>query len=70
MDVSEAFLVIFRRGGPAVSAPAEVRTRDLTVFIEVIDIAPEKETGSRERLRPVQLTVEDLSPAAVERVAN
>lgn len=68
IDVSEAFLVVFRRSGPAVRAPAEVRTEDLTVFIEVIDIAPEKETGSRERLRPVQLSVEDLLPATVERV--
>ena len=70
IDVSEAFLVIFRRSGPAVRAPAKVRTEDLTVFIEVIDIAPEKETGSRERLRPVQLSVEDVLPATVERVAK
>lgn len=66
IDVSEAFLVIFRRGGPVVRTPPEVRSGELVVFIELIDIAPEAESGSRATDQPVTISVDDLLPTAVD----
>jgi hypothetical protein len=65
IDVTEAFLVIFRRSGALVHLPDEVPASDYVVFPIVIDIAPEELTGSRERAQPIEMTVEELRPAAV-----
>ncbi|HVY78532.1 MAG TPA: hypothetical protein VG898_08515 [Solirubrobacterales bacterium] len=61
-NISEAFLLVFRRGGPDVELPASYRVEDWTIFPLLIDIAPSSQSGSRQRRRPISLSVEDLAP--------
>lgn len=67
LDLTEAFLVVFRRSGALVHLPEEVPAEAYVVFPIVIDIA--EQTGSKEKERPIEMTLEELRPAVVERVA-
>ena len=49
IDVTEAFLVVFRRSGAHAELPEEVPAGDYVVFPMLVDIAPEQKTGSREK---------------------
>jgi hypothetical protein len=62
LDVSEAFYVIYRRGGPRYSFEPRVQHRDRVVHVLVIDIAPTDERGSN--APPTQsFGLADLIPA-------
>lgn len=61
-EVSEAFLVVFRRGGPVVHLPKLVRHDDLSLYPVLVDIAPTEEAGSREKSLPLDVTAQDLLP--------
>ena len=66
IDLTEAFLVVFRRGGRPLQLPAQVRANGITTFLKVIDIAPASVTGSQESELPIVFGEEDLLPASVE----
>jgi hypothetical protein len=57
---NEAFLVVFRRGGPWAELPKEVRSEGLTLYSVVADISTEG--GSRERRKPIRMTEDELRP--------
>lgn len=59
-DVPEAFLVVFRRGGPWVELPPVIHHEGLRLYTVVADIS--EEGGSKEKLQPVSLTAEQLRP--------
>jgi hypothetical protein len=64
LDVSEAYYVIFRRGGPRYSFEPRVQYRDRVVHILVIDIAPTNQRGSN--APPTRsFGLADLTPAPV-----
>lgn len=58
--VPEAFLVVFRRGGPPAAFPPVVRHRGLRLYPVLIDIA--EAVGSSESHAPVEIKEEDLLP--------
>ena len=60
----EAFLVVFRRGGPYVELPAVIRWAGLRLYSVVADISTE--AGSREKTRVELITESDLQPAPEE----
>jgi hypothetical protein len=62
-EVREGFYVVFRRGGPRVTLPDELRVDGVTVYPLLVDIAPAAMSGSRQRHQPVELTVDELCPA-------
>ena len=64
LDVTEAFLVIFRPSGALVHLPEEMPAGDYVIFPIVIDIA--QRTGSRETARPITMSLEELRPEVVE----
>jgi hypothetical protein len=65
LDVTEAFLVVFRRGGQFVHLPEEVPAGDYVVFPILIDLTAPAETGSQEKLRTIEMTAADLRPEVV-----
>jgi hypothetical protein len=68
LDVTEAFLVVFRRSGALVHLPEEVPVEGYVVFPIVIDIA--EQTGSKEKERPIDMSLEELRPSVVESAAS
>jgi hypothetical protein len=58
--VHEAFVVVFRRGGPRYSLPEQLPGDGWTTHLVLVDIAPIRESGSRARGQPVNLTVGDF----------
>lgn len=60
--VHEAFLVVFRLGGPLVIVDDAVRGDFGTLHIQVADIAPTSSVGSGARLQPVKITAAELAP--------
>jgi len=61
-EVHEAFYMVFRLGGPLYHLPERVPLGDVTVYPVLIDIAEPKKSGSRQRVTPVVVTVEELVP--------
>jgi hypothetical protein len=59
-ECNEAFIVVFRRGGPRYILPAELTGEGWTTHLILIDLAPSDERGSRSRQRPVVLGVDDF----------
>lgn len=60
-DLREAFLVIFRRGGPHLVVPeGAVVASGLKLYVRVVDIGPD--SGSGQKARPVAVTADDLAP--------
>ena len=64
-QVSEAFLVVFRRGGPAlaIDEPSIVVGGE-TIHVVVIDIAESRVSGSRQRQAPVRLSLREATGGA------
>lgn len=58
--VHEAFVVVFRRGGPRYSLPEQLPGDGWTTHLVLVDITPVHESGSRARQQPVNLTVGDF----------
>jgi hypothetical protein len=56
----EAFLVVFRRGGPYVELPPVIRWAGLRLYSLIVDIS--EEAGSREKVPGERITEEDLQP--------
>lgn len=65
-EVHEAFLVVFRRGGPRLELPDVVRGPRLTVYPILIDIGNPSERGSRRAETPVLVTEAELAPTPDE----
>jgi hypothetical protein len=61
-DVREAFLLVFRRGGPLFRLPDVVRHGTLTLHPFLVDIAPPAVTGSRATALPIEIHADDLRP--------
>jgi len=62
-EVPEAFLLVFRRGGPLVVFDSEfVRAGSRTLYPLLVDIAEPASKGSRAKQGPVHITAADLSP--------
>jgi hypothetical protein len=64
-EVAEAFLVVFRRGGPRLVMPPTVRGEGTRIHLVLIDVALLQETGSRAREHPIEVAAEDLTPERV-----
>jgi hypothetical protein len=62
-SITEAFYVIFRRGGPDFLLPSTVKNEGWTLFPLVVDIGPGATSGSRQRARPQVITAADLAPS-------
>ena len=62
--VTEAFVVIFRRGGPHYDLPDVLELASYRVHLVHINIAPPAESGSRQQERPVVLKAERFLAAA------
>jgi hypothetical protein len=56
----EAFIAVFRRGGPRAELPARMSMSGLVLYSVLVDIS--LEAGSSERFDPIQLTAEELLP--------
>lgn len=59
-EVSEAFVVIFRRGGPRYIFPDVIRSEGYAIYIILIDIAPTSESGTRQKYKPIQIPLDEL----------
>ncbi len=55
--VPEAFLLVFRRGGPRLETPDLLRVERGRLYLVLADIAPAAQSGSRNKLRPVRMDV-------------
>lgn len=64
-EVREAFVVMFRRGGPLFELPAVFETHDIRVHFVTVDLAPTSEAGSKEKQEPVLVTPSELQDEAV-----
>jgi hypothetical protein len=62
--VSEAFCVVFRRGGPRYLLPEWVQAEGYRVYFTLVDIAPTEESGRRQRRRPSRISEQELIDAA------
>lgn len=59
-EVTEAFLVIFRRGGPRYILPDVIKSEGYAIYIILIDIAPTSISGTRQKHRPIQIPLSEL----------
>lgn len=57
--IREAYLVVFRAGGPLLDMPDRITTPRLSIFPVVIDVGEAKESGSRQP-KPIVIAEEDL----------
>lgn len=60
IPLDEAFLVIFRLGGSRIELPESVPIQGRTLYTWVVDLAPEREVGSRQRQRPVEISMDEI----------
>jgi hypothetical protein len=58
--LTEAFIVVFRRGGPRYSLPPRLPGDGWTTHLVLVDIAAPDESGSRAAHKPVNLTPADF----------
>jgi len=58
--VTEAFCVVFRRGGPRYLLPDVLPGEGYRLHLVLVDIAPASESGRRQQRQPILLTVEEL----------
>ncbi|WP_147444960.1 hypothetical protein [Corallococcus sp. CA053C] len=61
-DITEAFYVVFREGGPRFKLPEVIRGDGWVTLPIVIDIAPLTESGSRQKNKPIELGEDELGP--------
>jgi len=70
-EVREAYLVVFRRKGPCVLfEEASVRVAGATLHVMLVDVAPNTESGSRQKEKPVPIAATDLLPASLSPSAS
>lgn len=60
--VAEAFLLVFRRGGPLVVFEGAAKLRDRTLHPILVDIAENTARGSRAKTGPIRIAPADLLP--------
>jgi hypothetical protein len=58
--VTEAFCIVFRRGGPRYLLPESVQAEGYRVYFTLIDIAPSAVSGSNQTQRPTPITEADI----------
>ncbi len=58
----EAFLVVFRIGGPRVLLPESVVDHGRRLYLVLVDIGPATESGSRQKSAAITMTEEELRP--------
>lgn len=61
--VTEAFLLVFRRGGPLIVFEGPARMQGRTLHPVLVDIAPTDVKGSRANLAPIAICSSDLLPS-------
>ena len=61
LPITEAFCVVFRRGGPRYLLPELFQAEGYRVFFTLVDIAPARVSGRRQQHPPSQITLEDLA---------
>ncbi len=66
-DLTEAFYVVFRRGGALFELPREIPFEGWTAFPLLIDLAPAKVVGSRQREQPQVVSESELRPTPATR---
>jgi hypothetical protein len=65
-EVHEAFVVVFRRGGPRYILPPVLDAESYRVHLVLVDIGSLDESGARQRQRPVVLSADEFFAAADE----
>lgn len=60
--VREAFLVVFRIGGPLLVLPSELVLGAVKIWPVLVDLAPSSKTGSRQKQAPVVVEASELLP--------
>jgi hypothetical protein len=66
-EVEEAFIVLFRRGGPRAVLPREpIEADGRRWYLRLINIAPPADDASRNRYQPLEYSVEDLRTLLIE----
>jgi hypothetical protein len=60
--MDEAFLVVFRTGGPRLILPESISMGTRRLWLLLVDIAPATESGSRQKERALELGVQELQP--------
>jgi hypothetical protein len=68
--VEEAFVVVFRRGGPRYVLPPLLEAESYRIHLVLVDIAPPQESGARQQQRPVVLKAQEFFAAAEEAEAR
>lgn len=58
--VDEAFCVIFRRDGPCYDLPQVLHTETYRLYLVLVDLAPPKDAGQRQRNKPVQIPADEF----------
>jgi hypothetical protein len=66
--VTEAFLLVFRRGGPLIVFEGPARIQGRTLHPVLVDISPTDLKGSRANKGPIAIAVSDLLPAAQQKL--
>ncbi len=61
--VDEAFCVIFRREGPYYDLPPVLKTETYRLHLVLVDLAPTKEAGRRQKHKPVQIPADEFFAA-------
>ena len=62
LGIREAFLLVFRRDGPRYCLPSVVHGDNIRLYPLLIDIAPTEQSGSRQRMTPIDIAAEELAP--------
>lgn len=58
--LDEAFLLVFRLGGPRLEMPECVPVDGRKLYIAIVDVAPPAKSGSRQQHRPVVIGMDEL----------
>ena len=59
-DLDEAFLVVFRLGGPRLELPESVSVHGRRFYLVLVDLGPTEISGSRQRLNPITISAEEI----------
>jgi hypothetical protein len=58
--ITEAFCIVFRRGGPRYLLPESVQAEGYRVYFTLIDIAPSEDSGSNQKHQPSLIVEADI----------
>ena len=61
-EIREAFLVVFRLGGPRLPLPEFVSHGRNRLYLQLVDIGEERLSGSKQRLQPLEVPPELFQP--------